>query len=113
MQGGTISFPSPASDCSTFQRPLNSSISAMSFRISAVIVMFLDFVGADIHLYPLSPDRYPRQVHPLSPVCTLFDSVPRLRWASRGARRTVSRGIGWVPIKHCSLHEVISGRQVE
>ncbi len=41
----------------TFQRPLNSSISAMSLRISGVIVMFLISCMREIsiftHFYPI------------------------------------------------------------
>ena len=51
-----VSF-SGASDSITYQRPLNSSISAMSFRISGVIVMFLISwarISIYTHFYPIA-----------------------------------------------------------
>jgi hypothetical protein len=43
----------------TVQRPLNSSISAMSLRISGVMVMFLIACMRSIHFYPFIPNYYP------------------------------------------------------
>jgi len=50
-----------ASSAVPFQRPLNSSISAMlqNFRRDGDV---LNLVGTDIHLYPFSPDYYPKAV---------------------------------------------------
>jgi hypothetical protein len=44
----------------TVQRPLNSSISAMSLRISGVIVMFLMPCMADTHFHPFLSIYYPK-----------------------------------------------------
>jgi hypothetical protein len=41
----------------TVQRPLNSSISAMSLRISGVIVMLVMRCLADIHFHPFNAGR--------------------------------------------------------
>jgi hypothetical protein len=47
---------SGASVSMTVQRPLNSSISAMSLSISGVIVMFLISCMSDIHFHPFIAD---------------------------------------------------------
>jgi hypothetical protein len=57
----------------TFQRPLNSSISAMSLRISGVIVMFvisgIGYISIFTHLYPICTQRQPNiHFHPFIPV---------------------------------------------
>jgi hypothetical protein len=51
IRRGLVSF-SGASVSMTVQRPLNSSISAMSLRISGVIVMFFISCMTDIHFHP-------------------------------------------------------------
>lgn len=54
-----VSF-SGARDSITFQRPLNSSISAMSFRISGVIVMSLIpwvWISIYTHFHPIAIPR--------------------------------------------------------
>jgi len=53
-----VSF-SGASVSMTVQRPLNSSISAMSFRISGVIVMLVMRCMADIHFHPFIAVSHP------------------------------------------------------
>jgi hypothetical protein len=45
----------------TFQRPLNSSISAMSLRISEVIVIFVILGIGHIHFHPFIPNSRPSQ----------------------------------------------------
>jgi hypothetical protein len=55
----------------TFQRPLNSSISAMSLRISGVIVMFLILCMGDIHFQPFLSVSYPKaRKYPIPPICS-------------------------------------------
>src|SRR5262249_12642008 len=64
-----VSF-SGASDSITFQRPLNSSISAMSFRISGVIVMLLILwvrISIYTHCYPI---RHKGKRYPFLPIYT-------------------------------------------
>jgi len=56
-----VSF-SGASVSMTVQRPLNSSISAMSLRISGVIVMLVMRYMADIHFHP-----FIAALHPIMP----------------------------------------------
>jgi hypothetical protein len=56
----------------TVQRPLNSSISAMSLRISGVIVMLVMRCLADIHFHPFIAVLHPIQAnirfYPFSPI---------------------------------------------
>src|SRR5689334_13416864 len=64
---------SGASVSMTVQRPLNSSISAMSLSISGVIVMFLISCMSDIHFHPFISDSYPdSHFYPISPVSLAF-----------------------------------------
>src|SRR6266404_7898620 len=108
---------SGASDSITFQRPLNSSISAMSFRISGVIVMFLiswGRISIYTHFHPIPTQRARNiHLHPFTPIRKVDEITPEhlagfvaglqaKEWevasvnsALRGVRRVFRLGIKW------------------
>jgi len=92
-----VSF-SGASDSITFQRPLNSSISAMSLRISGVMVTFLiSWVRISIytHFYPV-PNQWQAlsiltRLHPFA--CESQADRPEESFASRVDSRNLQFAI--------------------
>jgi hypothetical protein len=74
----------------TFQRPLNSSISEMSLRISGVMVMFLMSSIGDIHFHPFLPNSLPNgRKYPFIPIFTLSRPCPGGWEGSRNSTATM------------------------